>query len=60
MLSAGRKSLQFYNDFLNPDDKINQEVVIFPAKEHPSPNPENYSCNATRIPDDFYVHIQKI
>ena len=44
----------------HPDDKINQEVVVLPAKEHPSPNPENYSCNATRIPDDFYVHIQKI
>ena len=42
------------------DDKVNQEVLVFPAKEHPSPNPENYSCNATRIPDDFYVHIQKI
>jgi len=36
-----------------------QEVVICPPKQQPPPNPENYSCNASTMPDDFYVHIQK-
>ena len=33
--------------------------VSLPRKR-PAPCPKNYSCNGTRIPEDFYVHIKKI
>eukprot|EP00092_Neocalanus_flemingeri_P034518 GFUD01037533.1.p1 GENE.GFUD01037533.1~~GFUD01037533.1.p1 ORF type:complete len:516 (+),score=112.45 GFUD01037533.1:99-1550(+) len=36
-----------------------QKIQFKLPQDHPKPDPQNYICNLTRIPDDFYVQMEK-
>ena len=37
-----------------------QNISFLPPAKKPRPDPANYLCNFTRIPDDFYLRAVKI
>lgn len=45
--------------FLFTSDLL-QKVKLLPPTSNPVPNPENFVCNLTRIPNDFHVRVEKV
>ena len=45
--------------FLFTSDLL-QKVKLLPPTSNPAPNPENFVCNLTRIPNDFHVRVEKV
>ena len=37
-----------------------QHVKLLPPDHHPHPNPENFMCNLTRIPNNFHLKVVKV